>query len=292
MKNALSRLPAPLVLLTLLACDPADDVKVQPLPSLESSSPEARAGVPEVRGAWRFAGWELAPDDTTGLEAPLPGFGILWLQTQKRDSLGGSYVVPGGRTPLIGEVRRDSVVSLVALLGPGNGRFLTGSLQRDTLWVELTSLFEPGTWRPSSRAAFVRSQLAAAPFARLRGALPPPPAPDTLAGADSLQAPIATPTATPPTGAQAATPGAPTRTNPPAGAGQPAAAPAARAQPTTPPVQQAPPPARQTPAPSPPARQTPPPARQPAPTPAPREPEERPNLPPLLGEPVDTTGGQ
>lgn len=185
--------------LLLAACDPADDVRVQELPSLTRSSIEARLGLPELQGPWRFAGWELAEGDTLGLEAELPALGVLWLQAQKRDSLAGFYLTAGGgRAPLQGEVRRNGVVALVTFPQAGDGRYLVGSVQGDTLWVEATTLVEPGAWRGDARAAFVRSQTALTPFRRVRGLVPAPTAADSAALAarmDSL-APGAPPGAT------------------------------------------------------------------------------------------------
>jgi hypothetical protein len=204
----------PFLALLLAACDAADDVRVQELPSLASASAEARLGLPELRGAWRFAGWELPEGDTLGLDAELPGFGILMLQEQKRDSLAGLYVTQGGRAPLVGEVRRDSVVSLVSFPGGGEGRFLVGKVSGDTLWLEMTNLVDAEGWRGNAQVAFVRSQTPVTPFRRVRGAVPPPPPVDSaaLAAADSLSLP--------PAGAVGAsgevTPGLPPVTRPPA----------------------------------------------------------------------------
>lgn len=155
-------------------CDAADDVRVQPLPSLDAASPEARAGLPVVSGLWRFAGWELAPGDTGRVQADLPGFGELRLETQRLDSIAGSYLAGGAALPLIGEVRRDSVLALA-----GGGRFLTGRVTADTLWLSLTSLLEPGAWPDDARAAFVRSA-GGTRFVRVKGQRP------TLAVSDSL----------------------------------------------------------------------------------------------------------
>ena len=212
--------------LTLIAaCDPAEDVRVQELPPLARPSVETRLGLPELRGPWRFAGWELAEGDTLGLDAELPTYGILWLQTQKRDSLAGAYVTGEGRTPLAGEVRRDSTVSLVAFPSPQDGRFIVGRVANDTIWVEMTTLSETASWRGDARAAFVRSQTALSPFRRVRGMAPPPPPVDSasLAASDSLALPP-TGTAVAPTGTvapPAAPPAAAART--PLPGAQPAA---------------------------------------------------------------------
>lgn len=155
-----------LVAAVVTGCDAADDVRVQPLPSLEAASPEARAGLPVVSGVWRFAGWELAPGDTGRVDAELPGFGELRLETQRLDSIAGFYLAGDARLPLIGEVRRDSVLALA-----GAGRFLAGRITADTLWLALTSLVEPGSWPDEARAAFVRA--AAGPrFVRVKGQRP------------------------------------------------------------------------------------------------------------------------
>lgn len=150
----------------LVACDAADDVQVLPLPSLGAASPEARAGLPEISGSWRFAGWELAPGDTGRAEADLPGLGELRLETQRLDSIAGFYLAGEGRLPLTGEVRRDSVIALA-----GAGRFMAGRIGADTLWLSLTSLMEPGRWPDDARAAFVRSQVDAR-FVRVKGQRP------------------------------------------------------------------------------------------------------------------------
>lgn len=147
----------------LVACEPAEDVAVLPLPPLESASPEARAGLPEISGSWRFAGWELAPGDTARAEAELPALGELRLETQRLDSIAGFYVAGEGGLPLVGEVRRDSVISLA-----GQGRFLAGRIGADTLWLSLTTLMEPGSWPDDARAAFVRSDVEAR-FVRVKG---------------------------------------------------------------------------------------------------------------------------
>lgn len=176
--------------LALLAgCEPAEDVRVQPLPPLERPSAEARAGLPELAGVWRFAGWDLAPDDTAGLQRPLPGLGEIRLQTQRLDSLAGAYVGSGQSLPVVGEVRRDSVISLVASAGGGMAYYLAGEVARDTLWIRLSSLVEPGLWPDRGLAAFVRSDVAST-FVRLHGTTPAPPVDSAaiLASADSAAA--------------------------------------------------------------------------------------------------------
>lgn len=269
-----------LVVTTLAAgCDPADEVRVQPLPPLERSTPEARAGLPEVEGVWRFAGWELAPDDSASLQRELPALGALQLQTQRLDSVAGFYQAGEGRLPLVGEVRRDSVLALVALSGPGQGYFLAGRVSRDTVWMSLTSLLEPGTWPTDARVAFVRSPVAA-PFVRLHGA-PPPALPVDSALAASLAAAdsAAAAAGTVPGDTAAPAPTRPAATAPPMGT-PPAAAPQTSAPQPRPAAPQPRPAAPQpaTPRPTPPA---------PRPV-APRDTPTR-RLPPLLGEPVRDT---
>ncbi|MBW3629427.1 MAG: hypothetical protein KY464_09035 [Gemmatimonadetes bacterium] len=245
-------------------CGPSDAVEVQPLPSLEQSSPEARAGLPRIAGAWRFAGWELAPDDSANLKGELPRFGVISLATQKRDSLAGHYVIQAGRAPLYGELRRDSVIALIGVFGPGDLRFMAGRIARDTVWMELSSLSE--NWPVDARAAFTRTQVAS-PFVRLRGAIAPPPvaAIDTLAPAPTAGMPPVggTPGATPGR-VPGVAPGA--GTQPGVGAQPPAAAPSTGGA--------APPPRRVTP-----------PAPRPRPAPPPPVEEEDPPVP-LLGDPT------
>lgn len=183
----------------LVSCDMAEGVTVQELPSLDRSSIEARLGLPEVAGAWRFAGWELQEGDTLGLEAELPALGILNVEVQKRDSVAGTYHgAGGGQARLEGEVRRDSVLALVVLPAGAEGRFLTGHLDHDTLWVEMTTLLEPGDWRGGARPAFVRSEQPITPFRRVRGmVIPAAPLPDSvpLGVIDSMAIPVETDTA-------------------------------------------------------------------------------------------------
>jgi hypothetical protein len=174
------RLHLMLAVLAFSACEPADDVHVQPLPALEQPSPEARAGLPEVAGAWRFAGWELAPADSVNLAGGVPGFGQILIEKQRLDSIAGFYAIGQSRIPLVGEVRRDSVIAMAALTGAGQGRYLTGRVEADTFWLALTSLMDPGSWPDNARAAFVRAPVAST-FVRLEGAIP------VLAAADSAR---------------------------------------------------------------------------------------------------------
>ena len=160
----------------------AEGVTVQELPGLDRSSVEARLGLAEVAGPWRFAGWELQEGDTLGLEAELPAFGILNVEVQKRDSVAGTYHgAGGGQAHLEGEVRRDSVLALVVLPAGGEGRYLVGHLDHDTLWVEKTTLLESEDWRGDARPAFVRSEQPITPFRRVRGmVIPAAPLPDSM----------------------------------------------------------------------------------------------------------------
>lgn len=278
----------------LFGCGPEEDVSVLPLPPLDAPSPEARLGLPEVAGVWRFAGWEIVRGDSTSLERTFPSFGELVLETQRLDSIAGTFQLAGGPTPVVGEVRKSGELALVTFVGTAPDRFIAGRLQRDTLWLELTSVLPPDEWPRDARAAFVREPIEA-PIAWLRGARPqdlPPPLPaDSLApAADSLSG-------TTPGGA-VITPGAPV--TPPAGAApQPQPRPAPPPPPPPPPAprpavpQPSPRPAPPPPPPPAPAQPDPRPSPQPqAPPPEPQPPEpepepEEPRLPPLLGDPID-----
>lgn len=197
------------------ACDAGGKVVVEPLPPLTQPSAEARLGLPELAGQWRFAGWVLPSADTAlarggGLT---PG-GELVVETQRLDSIAGVYRGPFGRYPVIGEVRRDSVFTVVGTDAGGQARVLAGHLERDTLWLELTTFSVADAWPFGTRAAFVRTvaadsaALAAAPphyFVRGPGGLdllpPPPPPVDTLA-----PGPLAPDTTAPLPGAAPSTP--------------------------------------------------------------------------------------
>jgi hypothetical protein len=161
------RVPAALAVLSFhlaAACTPADGVEVEPLPPLERPTAEARAGLPALEGSWRFAGWEVANEETgAALGAPAPP-GDLVIQTQRIDSVAG-YLVRGEQSiPLVGEVRRDGVVSLVSFVDGGQGRFAAGRFQRDTLWLELSTLPAGDLSPPTVRWAFSRGAVGQAFF--------------------------------------------------------------------------------------------------------------------------------
>lgn len=255
---------SPLLILLAVACEPAENVQVQELPPLERSSIESRLGLPALQGVWPFAGWELAEGDTLGMEVELPLFGAIEVVEQKRDSIGGVYADAGGsRAPMSGEIRRDGVVALVAFPGGGEGRYLVGSVDGDTLWVESSTLGSEGEWRGDARAAFVRGAAAAAPFRRIRGmvaAAPVQVADDTLVAAvDSLSPPASA--------AGAAGPGAA-----PAAAGAAGETTQPRTEPEVDPEPEDPQPADEEP--------------EPEPEPRPAPPVERRDPPRVLGEPV------
>lgn len=274
------------------ACGEAEGVEVQPLPPLRRPSPEARAGLPEVRGVWRFAGFEIAAGDTAAVRDQVYALvppGELRVATQRLDSIAGQYVVDGVAFPFVGEVRRDSVLSVVAF-SDGVGQFAAGRVVRDTLWIELTSFAMAQTWPAGARAALVR-RVGGAPFRRLLGGVPIAPPVDSAAVRDSLRldslrraGAIGTPGArtvpgqvvpgqqVPQPGAQPQRPPVQTPQRPPAQA---------------PPQQR--PPAQTQPRPQPPRPQPqrPPAQQEPEPEPEPpvREPIEEPPPPPILPNP-------
>jgi hypothetical protein len=158
------------------ACGDAENVQVQPLPPLQRPSPEARAGLPEVRGVWRFAGFEIPARDTTLVREKvyaLTPLGDFQIGTQRLDSIAGRYVRGQVTFPFTGEVRRDSVLAIVAFSG-GVGQFLSGRVLKDTLWVEMTSFSSAvESWPRGTRAALVRSRTPVTnPFRRLLGGAP------------------------------------------------------------------------------------------------------------------------
>lgn len=308
------------VLLALGACGPDEDVQLLALPPEERPSPEARLGLPELAGDWNFGGWEVVEGDSTALERTFPGLGQLRFTTQRLDSIAGAVVLNGTPVPVVGDVRRDGRLTFVTLGSDGPRNFAAGVYQRDTLWLELSSLLPADEWPRNARAAFVRETPSVPPFAWLRGAripevLPAPPV-DSLAP-DSAEVPggsggdFSTPSpsggATPPA---EATPGQGRPAQPPTpspalpsgqAAAQPQPQPQAQPQPQPQPGGQpspnpTPPAAPQPPTPGPgnqPVEPSPAPAQQPQapspeapPAPAPSQPPaEGPG--PLLGEPID-----
>ena len=169
-------------------CQDAESVEVQPLPPLERPSLEARAGLPEVAGTWRFAGFEIPPRDTANVRMgvwPMTPPGDLAIETQRLDSIAGRYVREGTAFPLFGEVRRDSTFALVAFAG-GEGSFAAGRVRADTLWIELTSFSTAGSWPRGTRAGLVRRP-SGEPFLRLVGGSPITEPVDSVALADSIR---------------------------------------------------------------------------------------------------------
>lgn len=285
--------------LAAAACDEASG-KVQPLPPLTRPSPEARAGLPEVRGIWRFAGFEIRPQDTLLVREQayqLVPPAEMRIITQRLDSIAGQFVRDGVGFPFTGEVRRDSTIAVVTF-SDGVAQFAAGHLQRDTFWIELTSIASAAGWSPGARAAMVR-RVGGPPFRRLLGGAPITPPVDSAAIRDSVRmdslrragvvVPPTQPGVQPPAGvpvqpgAVPAQPGArPTVPQP-----QPQRPPV---QPQRPPAQQQRPPA-QTPRPQP---QRPPvtepqrpPVAEPVPEPAPENPPQL-SPPPNPNAPRDT----
>ncbi|HEU0301374.1 MAG TPA: hypothetical protein VFR37_18090 [Longimicrobium sp.] len=269
--------------------------KVQELPPLQRPTPEARAGLPEVRGIWRFAGFEIRPQDTLLVReqayqmVPLAELRII---TQRLDSVAGQIVRAGVGFPFTGEVRRDGTLALVTF-SEGQGQFVSGRMLRDTFWIELTTVTESQGWSPGARAAMVR-RVGGPPFRRLLGGAPITPPVDSARLRDSLRldslrragvaAPPAQPGVQPPVTTQPQ-PGVPAQpgARPTIPATQPQAQPQRPAQ--QPPAQQRPPAQQPRPRPqNPPPADTPtPPVDEPDPDP---EPPARP--PPNPNAPKDT----
>ena len=280
------------------ACEEAQSVEVQPLPPLQRPSPEARAGLPEVRGLWRFAGFEIPASDTTLVREKVYALtppGDFQIATQRLDSIAGQYLRAGVAFPIVGEVRRDSAISLVLFSG-GTGQFVAGHVRRDTLWVELTT-FQSAveSWPRGTRAALVR-RVSGPPFRRLLGGAPIyVPVDSTRVDSLRMDSLRRAGVVVPPAGTQPA-PGQPMPGAVPP-VMQPGVPPAAQpqrppvTQPQRPPVAQPQRPAATQPRPPaaqprqpvqqrPPAQR--PPAQRPPPAPTPREtvPEPRPETPP------------
>lgn len=285
----------------LAGCDAAEAGDIEPLPPLQRPSAEARAGLPEVAGRWRFAGFEILPGDTAAVRADSTRLippGDLVVQLQRLDSIAGVYARGGAEFPFVGEVRRDGVVAVVVAAPDGTRQFAAGQVVRDTLWLELTSFSSAQAWPAGTRAALVRTPVEQ-PFRRFVGgrAIPLPvdsAALDSMRMADSLAAarrdsaaaagvPVTPPAATPapaaqrpqprPTAPPVRQPPAPTPTTPEP-TPPPAQRPPVQRPPVTPPVQR------------PPVRTTPPPRRDTVRIPTP-QPLPRPRLPdPVLPEPI------
>jgi hypothetical protein len=277
------------------ACDEAEG-KVQPLPPLKRPTPEQRAGLPEVRGVWRFAGFEIRAQDTLLVREQayqlVPPAEIRVI-TQRLDSIAGQFVRDGVGFPFTGEVRRDSALALVTY-SEGVPQFTAGHLQRDTFWIELTSVSGAAGWSPEARAAMVR-RVGGPPFRRLLGGAPINPPVDSTRMRDSVRmdslrragvvvAP-AQPGAAPPAAGQPGTvpvqpgvrPPVPQQTVP-------------QTQPQRPPVQQQRPPVQPRPQPQPqrPPSAEPqrPPVTEPVTEPAPENPPQL--TPPPVNAPRDT----
>jgi hypothetical protein len=265
------------ILVLTAGCD-AGEVRIQPLPPMDLPTPEARFGLPEVSGDWRLVGWEIASREVLD-EAPLPATpGAFRIDRQRLDSIGGHFAGRDAAAPLVGEVRRDGVVSLVAFIAGTGGRFAAGRVLGDTLWIEYTNLPETEEWPRGTRAAFRRIESPLPPWVRIAGQLPMrdtllldtarvdtlpvfvnPEGPDTVPAPPVRPQPQAAPQQTAPQ--QTAPPPAPRRETP-----------APRPEPTPQP--------RADPRPDPPA-----PRPQPADTPRREPPAPEPALPP----PPDTT---
>ncbi|HEX2209260.1 MAG TPA: hypothetical protein VHG93_16405 [Longimicrobium sp.] len=269
------------------ACDEAEG-RVQPLPPLQRPTPEARAGLPEVRGIWRFAGFEIRPQDTLLVREQayqLTAPDEIRIITQRLDSIAGQIVRGGVGFPLSGEVRRDSTITFVTF-GEGAGQFVAGHVRRDTFWIELTTLPIAAGWSPQARAAMVR-RVGGPPFRRLLGGAPIAPPVDSVRLRDSLRMDSLRRAGVPVTPAEPGVqPG--TVVTPPAGV-PPQTVPQTQQRPPVqqqrPPAQQQRPPAQQQ---RPPAQQERPPAEQPPPVTEPRnEPVEEPapENPPQLAPP-------
>ena len=271
------------------ACDEASG-KVQPLPPLKRPSPEQRAGLPEVRGIWRFAGFEIRPQDTLLVReqayqmTPPDEMRII---TQRLDSIAGQLVRGGVGFPFTGEVRRDSAMALVTFTD-GIGQFAAGRIVRDTFWIELTTLPAAAAWSPGTRAAMVRS-VPRAPFRRLLGGSPINPPVDSARLRDSIRVDslrragvVVPPTAQPGVAPPVTQPGVvPGQTGVPPAA-QPQQRPPAQTQPQRPQQQR---PTQPRPQP-----QRPPPTETPVTEPEPEPPVNEPQLtpPPNPNAPRDT----
>jgi len=257
-------------MLLLAGCEPAENVRVQDLPPVDLPSRERRIGLPEMAGVWRFAGWVLPARDTASTGEGRVAPGEIHVATQRLDSVAGNYVREGAVFPFVGEVRRDSIFSVVVFDPTGAGSVVAGRVRRDTLWIELASLPSAAGWSAGTRVAMVRRPTQP-PFTRFEGVAPRP---DTVR-ADSLRPDsLRTDTLARPDSAAPAVPPAP-GTVPAQLAPQPGVVPPARTAPpaATPPRARPAPPRTDT------ARPSPPPDTQPQP-PRPGAPRDTLRLPP------------
>jgi hypothetical protein len=192
------------------SCRRSDDVPVQPLPPLTRPTAEARVGVPELAGTWRFAGWEVVSPRVMAEVGEPRRPGDLVVQTQRIDSLAGYLVRDEAPVRLVGEVRRDGVVALVTVSNEQQPRFAAGRVVADTLWIELSTLTAGELSPPTMRWAFVRGPVGQA-WLRLPGgtllrdtviAPPPlaetPPAPPAARPAEPAPPPAPRPAEAPP----------------------------------------------------------------------------------------------
>lgn len=277
-------------------CGDAEGMEIQELPPLRRPTPEARAGLPEVRGVWRFAGFEIPAADTTAVREQVYTMtppGELRVMAQRLDSVAGQYVRDGVAFPFSGEVRRDSVLSIVAF-SEGIGQFAAGHVRRDTFWIELTSFGSAQGWPRGARAALVR-RVGGPPFRRLLGGAPIYPPVDSVRLRDSIRIDslrragvVIPPGAQPPAAAQPV-PGQQAPAQP--GARSPVPAGQPQVQPQRPPAQAQPRPQQPRPQPQRPPRQdTPrqPPPRQDTPVTPPVNEPVVPPPPPRPDAPKDT----
>jgi hypothetical protein len=276
------------------ACGDAEGMEIQELPPLRRPTAEARAGLPEVRGVWRFAGFEIPAADTTAVREQVYTMtppGEIRILAQRLDSIAGQYVRDGVAFPFTGEVRRDSALTIVAF-SEGIGQFAAGHVRRDTFWIELTSFSSAQGWPRGTRAALVR-RVGGPPFRRLLGGAPIYVPVDSTRMRDSMRMDslrragvVVPPGAQPPAGAQPL-PGQqpmPGQVQPGARPTVPAGQPQAQPQQQRPPVQaqprpQQPRPQQPRPQPQRPPAQQPPPRQEPVNEPAVQPPPPRPDAP-------------
>jgi hypothetical protein len=221
--------------MVLAGCDRGSGGELQALPPAERPGPEARAGVPEIAGVWRFAGWEMASAEIFAERSATAEPGDLVIEVQRVDSLGALLVRGDIRIPLVGEVRRDGIVAFAThgdTAVVGVRRFAAGRVGGDTLWLELSTLPTGELSPQSERWAFVRGavgqrwvRLPSGELLRDTVMAPPP-------GTDTIPRPRPAP-------AEAAEPGEPRVIAPPEQEPQ-ATPPTPAPRPTEPPAEPAP----------------------------------------------------